>query len=106
MNLFLECAKKSEWANVTFRTVSLPCRMGFPDSGAEFVAFIPMFPSQIESVAVLAADYLEIDAEDSRFSGVRARILFKDNSFHTVTDAGFEFRVSRNYLELRHKTGA
>lgn len=104
--LFLECCHKSEWANVTLGTISLPCRMGFPDGGVPFVAFVPMFASPIESVAVLESDYLEIDAEDGKFSGVRARILFKDGSFHTVKDAAFEFRVSRNYLEIRNKTGA
>lgn len=104
--LFLECCRKAEFCNVRLGSVLLPCRMGFPEAGAPFVAFVPAIPSQVESVAVLAADYLEIDAEEGRFRDVRARILFKDGSFHTVKDAAFEFRVSRNYLDMRNKTGA
>lgn len=104
--LFLECAKKAEHCNIRLGTIIVPCRMGFSEVPPVFVAFIPLFSSPIQSIAIMEPDYLEADAEDGRFRGLKAHVFFKDETRHTLMDTEFEFRVSRNYLEIRNKTGA
>lgn len=104
--LFLECCRKAEFCNVRLGTVVIPCKIGLSEIPPIFVAFVPPTGSPIQSIAIMEPDYLEADAEDGRFRGLRAHVFFKDETRHTLMDTEFEFRVSRNYLDIRHKTGA
>lgn len=104
--LFLDCAKKAEYCNVRLGTVVVPCKMGLSETPPIFVAFVPLFDSPIQSIAVMEPNYLEADPEDGIFRDLKATVFFKDESRHTLTNTRFEFRVSRNYLDIRHKTGA
>ena len=56
-------------------------------------------------VAVMEEDYNSADPEEGIFSDVRSRVLFKDGAFHTVRNVRFVFFVTKNYLEIRNKTG-
>lgn len=104
--LFLEASRKAEFCNVRLGTIIVPCKIGLSEIPPVFVAFVPPTDSPIQSIAIMEPDYLEADAEEGQFRNLKATVFFKDESRHTVTNTAFEFRVSRNYLEIRHKTGA
>lgn len=105
--LFLEASQKSAFAIVRFASLRVPCWIGFGAANEKFIAFVPHDSAHpIESVAVMETDYLDADSELGAFTDVRARVLFRDGALHVANGVGFEFFVTRNYLETRHKTGA
>lgn len=103
--LFLECARRSDFAIIHLGAIRIPAKIGFGDGKEPFIAFVPTVDCAVESVAVLERDYIEADPNEGVFSDIRSRVLFKDGAFHTVTNVRIVFFVTKNYLETRHKTG-